>query len=82
VGKERGWGGVTRANFEAAIGPTGALLVGSAEEVAEKMLRFSEALGGVSRFTFQMDVGALPQARLLRSIELIGETVRPAVRRG
>ena len=81
VGKERGWGGVTRANFEAVIGPTGALLVGSPENVAEKILRSSEALGGVSRFTFQMDVGALPQAKLLRSIELIGEKVRPLVRR-
>jgi probable LLM family oxidoreductase len=80
VGKERGWGGVTRANFDAVIGPTGALLVGSPENVAEKILRFSEALGGVSRFTFQMDVGALPQAKLLRSIELIGEKVRPVVR--
>jgi hypothetical protein len=49
--------------------------------VAEKIVRFSVALGGVSRFTFQMDVGALPQARLLRSIELIGE-VRGVVRRG
>jgi alkanesulfonate monooxygenase SsuD/methylene tetrahydromethanopterin reductase-like flavin-dependent oxidoreductase (luciferase family) len=81
VGKERGWGGVTRANFGAVIGPTGALLVGSPENVAEKILRFSEALGGVSRFTFQMDVGALPQAKLLRSIELIGEKVRPVFKR-
>jgi len=80
VGKERGWGGVTRANFDAVTGPTGALLVGSAENVAEKILRFSEALGGVSRFTFQMDVGALPQAKLLRAIELIGEKVGPVVR--
>jgi probable LLM family oxidoreductase len=73
VGQERGWGGVTRAKFDAVTGPTGALLVGSVEDVAEKILRFSEALSGVSRFTFQMDVGALPQARLMRSIELIGE---------
>jgi probable LLM family oxidoreductase len=77
VGKERGWGGVTRANFDAVIGPTGALLVGSPEDVADKILRFSEALGGVTRFTFQMDVGALPQAKLIRSIELIGEKVKP-----
>jgi probable LLM family oxidoreductase len=82
VGKERGWGGVTRANFDAVVGPTGALLVGSPQNVADKMLRFSEALGGVSRFTFQMDVGSLPQGRLMRSIELIGEKVRPVVRPG
>ena len=82
VGKERGWGGVTRASYDAVVGPTGALLVGSAENVAEKILRFSDALGGVRRFTFQMDVGALPQAKLMRSIELIGEKVRPVARRG
>ena len=51
----------------------------SAEQVAEKIARHSEALGGVSRFTFQMDVGALPHAKLMRSIELIGEKVRAAV---
>jgi probable LLM family oxidoreductase len=80
VGKERGWGGVTRGNFDRLLTPDGALLVGSPEQVAEKIALHSEALGGVSRFTFQMDVGSLPHARLMRSIELIGEKVRPAVR--
>ena len=79
VGKERGWGGITRRAFDAVTGPTGALLVGSVEDVAEKILRHSEALGGVERFTFQMDVGSLPHAKLMRSIELIGE-VRQRVR--
>jgi alkanesulfonate monooxygenase SsuD/methylene tetrahydromethanopterin reductase-like flavin-dependent oxidoreductase (luciferase family) len=82
VGKERGWGGVTRGSFDRLLTPEGALLVGSPEQVAEKILQHSEALDGVSRFTFQMDVGSLPHAKLMRSIELIGEKVRPAVRRG
>jgi probable LLM family oxidoreductase len=82
IGKERGYAPVTRGAFDAQTGPTGALLVGSPENVAEKILRFSEALGGVERFTFQMDVAGMPQAKLLRAIELIGEKVRPAVRRG
>ena len=82
VGKERGWGGVTRGKFDRLLTPDGALLVGSAEQVAEKILRHSEALGGVSRFTFQMDVGALSHAKMMRSIELIGEKVRPVVQRG
>jgi probable LLM family oxidoreductase len=80
IGKERGYAPVTRAAFNAQTGPTGALLVGSPENVAEKILRFSEALGGVSRFTFQMDVAGMPQAKLLRAIELIGERMRPAIR--
>jgi probable LLM family oxidoreductase len=81
VGKERGWGGITRRAFDSLLTPEGALLVGSATQVAEKILQHSEALGGVSRFTFQMDVGSLPHARLMRSIELIGGQVKTAVQR-
>ena len=79
IGKERGWPPVTRAQFDAQAGPTGALLVGGPEEVAEKLLRHSEALGGVSRVTFQMDAG-LSHADLLKSIELIGTRVAPLVK--
>jgi probable LLM family oxidoreductase len=82
IGKERGWGPVRRGDLDRLIGPEGALLVGSPETVAEKILRHSEALGGVERFTFQMDVAGLPQERLMRAIELIGEKVRVRVRRG
>src|SRR6476661_518032 len=52
IGKERGWPPVTRAQFDAVRGKQGALLVGNAEEVAEKILSHSEALGGISRITF------------------------------
>ena len=79
IGKERGWPPVTRERFDAQNGPTGALLVGSAEEVAEKIMRHSDALGGISRFTFQMDNAALPQEKLLQSISLIGKKVSPIV---
>jgi len=80
VGKERGWPAVTKAHFEALRGPEGALLVGNPEEVAEKLLRQSEALGGISRLTFQMSVASLPHARLMRAIELLGSRVAPLVR--
>lgn len=82
IGKERGWPPVTRPQFEVQTGHHGALLVGSPEEVAEKILRHSEALGGISRLTFQMDNAALPQSKLLRSIELIGEKLAPIVKKG
>ncbi len=75
IGKERGWPPVTMAQFNAQIGPLGALLVGSPEEVAAKILQHSNALGGISRLSFQMDNAALPQAKLLKSIELIGTRV-------
>ena len=80
IGKERGWSPVTRGQFEALRGATGALIVGSAEEVAEKIKRHSDALGGVSRVNIQMDNALLPQAKLLRCIELLGERVAPLIR--
>jgi alkanesulfonate monooxygenase SsuD/methylene tetrahydromethanopterin reductase-like flavin-dependent oxidoreductase (luciferase family) len=82
VGKERGWPPVTRAGFDAQRGPNGALLIGSPEEVAEKIHRHSEALGGISRITFQMNVTSLPHEKLMRAIELIGANVAPALHRG
>ena len=58
----------------------GALLIGEADEVAEKILRHSEALGGISRLTFQMNAASLPQEKMLRAIETLGVRVAPAVR--
>jgi probable LLM family oxidoreductase len=80
IGRERGWPPMTRAHFNAQLGPTGALLVGDPERVAEKILRMDEALGGISRLTFQMSVAALPHAKLMRAIELLGTQVAPLVR--
>ncbi len=79
VGRERGWPPMTRDHFEAQAGPRGALLVGSAEEVAEKILRHSEALGGITRLTFQMDTAEVPHAKLLQAIDLIGSRIKPLV---
>jgi probable LLM family oxidoreductase len=79
IGKERGWPPVTKTKFIDQIGPLGALLVGGPEEVAKKILRHSEALGGISRLTFQMDNAALSHEKLLQSIELIGTRVAPIV---
>jgi probable LLM family oxidoreductase len=80
IGKERGWPPVTRAQFNALLGPTGALIVGDPETVAEKILRVNESLGGISRLTFQMSVASLPHAKMLRAIELLGTRVAPLVR--
>jgi probable LLM family oxidoreductase len=80
VGKERGWPPVTRAGFDAQRGPQGALLIGDPDEVAAKIIRHSEALGGISRITFQMNAASLPHAKLMRAIEAIGSRVAPAVR--
>ena len=81
IGRERGWPPMTRAHFDAQLGPTGALLVGDPETVAEKILRVNESLGGISRLTFQMSVAELPHAKLMRAIELLGTHVAPLVRK-
>ena len=54
IGKERGWPKMTRASFDSQRGPQGALLVGDRDEVVEKIVRQSKALGGISRITFMM----------------------------
>ncbi len=79
IGRERGWPAMTRSRFESQMGPGGALLVGSPEEIAEKIIRHSEALGGISRLTFQMDSAELPHEKLMHSIELIGTRLKPLV---
>ena len=80
IGRERGWPPMTRPSFDAQNGPKGALLVGSPEEVAEKILRHSKALGGITRVTFQMDSASLSHERLIHSIELIGARLAPLIR--
>jgi probable LLM family oxidoreductase len=81
IGKERGWPPATRAQFDALRGPTGALLIGDSETVAQKIVYVNEILGGLSRITFQMGVSALPHQRMLRSIELLGTRVAPVIRK-
>jgi probable LLM family oxidoreductase len=79
AGKQRGWPPVTRAGFNHAVSPNGVLVVGGPEEVAEKLIRHSEALGGIDRFTFQMDNAGLTHQQLISSIQLIGKKVIPLV---
>ncbi len=80
IGEERGWPPVTRRQFEALRKPGGALIVGDADEVVQKVLHYNEVLGGISRLSFQMSVAALPHERLMSAIDLLGTRVAPAVR--
>lgn len=80
IGKERGWQPTTRAQFDATRGPTGALIIGDAETVTEKILYINEALGGISRLTFQMGVSTLPHAKMMHAIEILGNRVARMVR--
>jgi probable LLM family oxidoreductase len=82
IGKERGWPPVTRRQFDALAGPTGALIVGSPSTAAEKVRMYDEALGGIARLSFQMSVAGIPHEQMMRSIGLIGTKVMPLLRGG
>jgi probable LLM family oxidoreductase len=79
IGKERGWPPTTRAQFDASRSPTGALLVGDPEAVAEKILYENEALGDISRITIQLTAGTVPHRKVMHAIELLGTRVAPIV---
>ena len=81
IGKERGWPPVSRAGFDAQMGTYGALLIGNPEEIAHKIIRHSESLGGISRVTFQMDNAGLSHIKLMQAIELIGKRIIPLINR-
>lgn len=81
IGRERGWGPpVTRAQYDAQTDELGALVVGGPEEVAEKILRHSRALGGVEEFRLHMNVAELSHEQLMQAVLLLGEHVAPIVR--
>lgn len=79
IGRERGWAPMSRAAFDAQRGPTGAFVVGSPETAAAKLRHIDEALGGVSRVSLMMSGGPLPHEGMLRSIDLLGTAVKPAL---
>jgi probable LLM family oxidoreductase len=79
IGRERGWPPSGRAEYEALRSPRGAVAAGSAEQVIEKIL-FEHELFGNSRYIGQMSVGAVTHRDVLRSMELFGTEVAPAVR--
>jgi len=80
IGRERGWPPTTRSRFEAERSPRGAILVGSPQEVIDKILLEHELFRN-DRFLIQFSVGTMPHAKIMRSIELYGGIVAPAVRK-
>lgn len=80
LGKERGWPPATRAQFDRERTLRGALLVGSPQEIIDKIL-YQYELFAHDRFLLQLSVGTLPHAKLLKAIELFGTKVAPVVRK-
>jgi alkanesulfonate monooxygenase SsuD/methylene tetrahydromethanopterin reductase-like flavin-dependent oxidoreductase (luciferase family) len=80
IGRERGWPATTRQQYDASSSSHGALLVGSPQEVIDKIL-YEYELFRNTRFLAQMSVGTLPHHQMMRSIELFGNKVAPEVRK-
>ena len=79
IGRERGWPPMTREQFDASAGSNGALMVGSPDTVAAKIVRAVSGLGA-SRFDLKYSAGTLPHELMMQSIELYGTEVAPRVR--
>jgi len=80
IGKERGWPPASRQQFDASLSPKGSLLVGSPQQVIDKIL-YEHELFGHTRFLAQMSLGALPHDKMMHAIELLGTKVAPAIRK-
>jgi probable LLM family oxidoreductase len=80
IGRERGWSPMTRDQFEALRAPRGSLLVGSPQEVIEKML-YAHELFKYDRFLLHLSVGTMPHDQVMRAIELLGARVAPVIRK-
>jgi probable LLM family oxidoreductase len=76
--RERGWRPPTRAQFEAEVAH-GAMFVGSAETVAQRLAAVMRALD-VDRIDLHYAVGQVPAEQRRESIELLGREVFPRVR--
>lgn len=83
VGKyahERGVQEPTRTQFDELTSSRGAFLVGNPATVAAKLRHASDVLGGISRVAFQMTSAASESAAMVRSIQLLGVELAPAIR--
>ncbi|WPE20952.1 LLM class flavin-dependent oxidoreductase [Shinella zoogloeoides] len=79
IGRERGWGPTSRAQFDQSTGPDGHLFLGDPETVAKKIVAHHRIFRN-DRFLLQMAIGLMPHDRILRGIELYGTKVAPLVR--
>lgn len=80
IGKERGWPPYSKMQYEAGRGEQGALLIGDAAAVTDKILQMQE-LFGLDRFMAHMDTGAPDHKEVMKAIEIFGSRVAPEVRK-
>src|SRR5690606_12956276 len=80
LGRERGWGPLDRESFEYMRSPKAALMVGSPQQIIDKIL-YEHELFQHNRFLIQMSIGSMPHQRIMHAIELFGTQVAPVVKK-
>lgn len=80
IGRSRGWPPFQRHQYDAGRASNGHLIIGDANEAIDKILQVHDSFG-LTRFSAHMDVGGPSHASLMRSIEIYGTTIAPAVRK-
>ncbi|MNJ44418.1 Alkanal monooxygenase alpha chain [compost metagenome] len=79
LGRERGWGHYSRASYDAARGPDGALYVGDPKTVADKIIALRKHVG-ITRFMLHLPLGTMPHEDVMNAVRLLGTEVAPLVR--
>ena len=80
IGRERGWPPLVRQQYEFARSPKGSLMVGSPQQIIDKIL-YEHELFGFTRFLAHASLGTVPHKEVMKSIELYGTRVVPEVRK-
>ncbi len=80
IGRSRGWSPYTKEQYEGGRSKEGALFIGDANQLIDKML-YHQEMFGLTRFLLHADIGAPTHKDLMKSIELLGTQVAPAVRK-
>jgi alkanesulfonate monooxygenase SsuD/methylene tetrahydromethanopterin reductase-like flavin-dependent oxidoreductase (luciferase family) len=80
LGRERGWPPMSKEQFDMMRSPEGSLVLGSPQEVIDKILAQQEMMG-LTRYLMHLSVGTMPHDKLMKAIELLGTVVAPAVRK-
>ncbi|MBQ0139599.1 MAG: LLM class flavin-dependent oxidoreductase [Kurthia sp.] len=73
-------GGYPRMQFEQATDFRDALMIGSPQQIIEKML-YQYELYGHQRFVAEIDVGGVPFDKIMKNIELIATKIMPEVKK-
>jgi len=79
IGRERGWSGITRQQYDASHTLRGSDFIGNPDEIIEKIL-FQHNIFDHQRLLLQLGVGTIAHAKVMRAIELLGTRVAPVVR--